>query len=552
MRFPREECVPIRSVSEPGSPPSFRAFFNCALAIASSEDNLAQGKIDHEQENRFVFRPEDELLASTDAWLEAVKEQGSLSAQESERQLAEARNRRRQQLEKDREWFSYERRLNHLVSKVEKLAEFSDLERELLEIGLGIGTTWSNGQYDVSRIVPLAALFDCLGVYHDILADESCKSVWARVETALQHKQIKAKVLLELRGCDFPDEFRLLGWRVVKMSAEKWLTLCSRGDVLSAKHGCSIEVQADGRWYLETIESDDATLVSHLRAREPAADLHGSGRRNKGIEVTPDRATGSSTSRAFALAGRGSILDYMSAELLVLALCHSGNLNTGEVLYSIPGGGVILLSDRYRPKTFEGDPYAISKSDWREFQEFLKLISINIIRSHSIQTLWEVARRYLRGRLMECAVTPHEWSDEYDDVVLNYVTALEKLVMLPDEKNSISHRAMQRVAYLVARKAEERRNVVAFIRNAYELRNAILHRKTNEEPEVDLPKLRDICRRAIACALILAGNAGEKNYQDDFLRRLEFSPKAQEEAKNTAKQIGSLTSCIWVANESAT
>jgi hypothetical protein len=124
----------------------------------------------------------------------------------------------------------------------------------------------------VPRIVPLGALFDCLGVYHDILAGESCEAVWERVKAALQQKPIKAKVLLGICGHDFPHDFQILGYKVVKMSLDKWLTLCLRGDALSEKHGRSMLIHGDERWYLEIPETDDATLVCHLQAGKRAAE----------------------------------------------------------------------------------------------------------------------------------------------------------------------------------------------------------------------------------------------------------------------------------------
>jgi hypothetical protein len=53
-----------------------RALFARALAIATSEENLARGKIDDNLTKHFAFlASRDEQMAEVDAWQEAVKNQ---------------------------------------------------------------------------------------------------------------------------------------------------------------------------------------------------------------------------------------------------------------------------------------------------------------------------------------------------------------------------------------------------------------------------------------------------------------------------------------------
>jgi hypothetical protein len=260
---------------------------------------------------------------------------------------------------------------------------------------------------------------------------------------------------------------------------------------------------------------------------------------------------------------REGILDYLWPQLLVLALCHSGNFDVGEVLYSIPGVGVAVLTEKNSRPSFNPfyeteDFYEIPEQDWNPFQEFLRLISKSVdavAASRSIETLWEVARQYLRGRLMEDAIDPHGWSDDRDDVVLRYVIALEKLLLLPGEKEK-AYLMKERATCLVSRYANEEDLVRKLLRRAYDERNEIVHRQLQKDNDlINRKELRDVCRRAIAGALIVAEKNGEESDFDDFLRELTIAndpakrarrERAQSLARSTAIEIGSKTSCLWI------
>jgi Apea-like HEPN len=388
-------------------------------------------------------------------------------------------------------------------------------------------------------LVPLQKVLDRLGFYHDILAGRPSETVWARIEAALQSRPIKVKTLFELLGCDFPDKFRIGVYRVVRMSRKKRRALGSRGHVLLASlypDPLFDRPFANESWYLEKTETIEASVIS------------------------PDETMPWT---------REQILDEVWLPLLILGLCHSGSFNISEVLESKPSWAVEVApvlsvhsddSDWWRYQSPERDSdrwpqwadefYGIPNSDWGEFKSFLKLITQALVvatksKSWDKEALYLTARWYLRGRLIE---HPDLHEDEYNDVLIHYVTCLENLVMLPGEKDAIADKLACRGAWLIARNDDERADIYDFIKGIYGARSRTVHRpaksKGKDKPKADFQKLRDVCRRAMACAVIVAGKVAKKDYLDDFLKRLPISQEAQRLAQDTAKEIGSLTRCL--------
>jgi len=113
-----------------------------------------------------------------------------------------------------------------------------------------LGVEWvpSSGGADIWPKIPCGALFDCLGIYHDILSGRSCDEIWKGIQAALQDKPTEVKLLLELVGCEFCQDFQILDGSIYRMSEKRWLALCSRGEALSASQGYSIWLPGEGRW----------------------------------------------------------------------------------------------------------------------------------------------------------------------------------------------------------------------------------------------------------------------------------------------------------------
>lgn len=260
------------------------------------------------------------------------------------------------------------------------------------------------------------------------------------------------------------------------------------------------------------------------------------------------------------------ILDELWPELLVLALCSPGRFTISNVVEAMPSWKMetVVLADPYAddsrfsahvaPKKddeewslWADEFYGIPDVDWAHFQRAIRLVSQALKHTRRKKT-WEfeslrlAARWYLRGRLVE-----HEWlrGDEYADILLRYVTCLENVLMLPGEKESIGDKLRSRTALMVGRNDGERREIYAFIKDVYDARSKRVHRGGKKKAKtVDLRRLRDVCRRAMACALIIAGNSVNGGPLDKFLRDLAVSRKSQDLAQDVAKQIGSLTRCF--------
>jgi hypothetical protein len=181
-------------------------------------------------------------------------------------------------------------------------------------------------------------------------------------------------------------------------------------------------------------------------------------------------------------------------------------------------------------------------------------------RSWDLEALRESVRLYLRWRLRDRPGLDSDWDpDQFNEVVLHYVIVLEKVAMLPDEKQNVTCQLVDRVARLVGRNNSEIRGVANFAKRAYDERGQIVHRRQTKRDRspIDLQKLRDVCRRAMASAIIIAGRSTKENYLEGFLRELVVSGNAEQHARRIAAeelargialQIGSLTRCVSITS----
>lgn len=303
----------------------------------------------------------------------------------------------------------------------------------------------------------------------------------------------------------------------------KKLALGSRADALFEARYLNglIDYQPQAStWYLERVEKAEDTQISH------------------------------DTSLPFS---REKILDKFWLELLILGLCHSGHFNVSEVVESKPGWGMevspsldmtddspwwaYLSPDRDSDEWPEWADEFYGVSDWERFQQFLGLTTKSLIltlkaKSWDGETLMRVARWYLRGRLMEHPqIHRDEYNDFYKDVLIHYVTCLEALLKRSDDKEQIADKLASRGSWLIGRKEDERQEVFRFIKKVYDARSRIVHGAASieskrphhlrlREREQTIRRLRDICRCAIACALIVSGMAGTEKYFYGFLEQL--------------------------------
>jgi hypothetical protein len=203
----------------------------------------------------------------------------------------------------------------------------------------------------------------------------------------------------------------------------------------------------------------------------------------------------------------------------------------------------------------------VHDSDTAIFHTYTDLIA-SALRATFESKAWDeenlanVARWYLRGRLLDHPfIAGYEYEDEYKDVLLHYITALENLVMLRDDREAITDKLCSRTAWFVGRNDSERADVYAFLKSAYSARSSIVHRnrrksanasnqKKSNQRRGDVRRLSDICRRAIASALLIAAEIRKPDALDDLLRKILISRGAQDSAQNAARQVGSLTPCI--------
>jgi hypothetical protein len=121
------------------------------------------------------------------------------------------------------------------------------------------------------------------------------------------------------------------------------------------------------------------------------------------------------------------------------------------------------------------------------------------------------------------------------------------MVMLPTEKEGIVDKLAARTAWLTGRNDPEREKIREDMKKVYNARSRTTHRgtksKKKEGERVDLKTVRDICRRALSCLILVAGRFENENDIDDFLSKLATSREFQDIAQEEAIVVGSLTHC---------
>lgn len=141
-----------------------------------------------------------------------------------------------------------------------------------------------------------------------------------------------------------------------------------------------------------------------------------------------------------------------------------------------------------------------------------------------------------------------KYKDTHTDVLIHYITGLENLLMLPGEHDTISEKLASRGAWLAGRNDAERGPLYKLIKYTYNARSETVHRSPqkpnkSKKTDVEFQKIRDLCRRAMASALVISARMTSGDRFDEFLRRLLISREAQNAAESAAKQIGELSLC---------
>ncbi len=152
------------------------------------------------------------------------------------------------------------------------------------------------------------------------------------------------------------------------------------------------------------------------------------------------------------------------------------------------------------------------------------------------ESIRHAARRFLRGRFL---CRPDMTEDQAQGALLNFIYSLESLI-LGGEDEAVSYKIRSRTAWMASVDDQERMKVLKFVKFAYDARSGIVHRdrkkKKKNGPQIDLPALIEICRRAIGAAILLG-----LRMDDEFVRTLLISRMNQDAVLRAARTIRSLT-----------
>jgi hypothetical protein len=128
--------------------------------------------------------------------------------------------------------------------------------------------------------------------------------------------------------------------------------------------------------------------------------------------------------------------------------------------------------------------------------------------------------------------------DRTESALLNFIYSLERLLTLEGETEGVTDKIANRTASMVGLDDEERMRVMRFMKSAYGARSGVVHggRKRKTPAQIDMQMLTDVCRRALAGAILLG-----PRLDDEFIRTLLISRMNQAAVLRVARKIRSLT-----------
>lgn len=179
--------------------------------------------------------------------------------------------------------------------------------------------------------------------------------------------------------------------------------------------------------------------------------------------------------------------------------------------------------------------YKLQKAEWPAFRKFCRLMESGLKNCQGWGRIRIAARRFLRATFLSTYDGDAWAGDDADDVLLQYVFALEALLNA-DDRESISEKIAVRTALLTGRTDDERLQTKRLVKVGYSSRSKLAHGKASAGP-IDLTRLRDVCRRAIAVSVEIASScASEKQFADRMEEAL-VSHSVQKDLQAHGKRI---------------
>jgi hypothetical protein len=179
--------------------------------------------------------------------------------------------------------------------------------------------------------------------------------------------------------------------------------------------------------------------------------------------------------------------------------------------------------------------YEVEETEWSRFRQFARRIESGLAVCEKWSRIKIAARRFLRATFLSHLDGEAWGGDDWDDVLLQYVFALEALLNTGD-REAISEKIALRAALLAGRTDNERVSIRRFVKRAYAGRSGLAHGAKNGA-DLDLPQLRDLCRRVIAVAIDTAHRCGSEKALAELLEESLVSRAAQNHLQRRSQHI---------------
>jgi hypothetical protein len=179
--------------------------------------------------------------------------------------------------------------------------------------------------------------------------------------------------------------------------------------------------------------------------------------------------------------------------------------------------------------------YEIAESEWERFEAFRNLCEQGLQVCSEWEGIRLAARRYLRGMFLTDPSMKLDDKDVEEDILLQYIMALEAL-LTGDDKEGMRNKIATQAALLAARDDEEREYVRSLVKNAYDRRSDIVHGRPSKKV-VPLDELRQVCQRVLSVILVSAVNASRPDQPKDWLSQLPISDNSLDRFRQARDQV---------------
>lgn len=388
--------------------------------------------------------------------------------------------------------------IQHVAQKAEATPEFARVATALLP-----GRNSPN--YHASEILRRS------GFYNATLASQARNPRWNVISRRIIPHKVRIRTMLLLDVCWFArSRFRVAGYEVVRHSKQEIRELGSGQEVTDTFYR---RERLDPEWFSQQWFLEE----SRTRTRKPGW-------------IT-------------SYMGGEIVLDNHWQPLLILSLYSPVCFDVPVVVDNEKKWELAIRRFTHPQVDVVGEDadevpcrqYEVEEIEWSRFRQFARRIESGLAVCEKWSRVKIAARRFLRATFLSHLDGEVWGGDDWDDVLLQYVFALEALLNTSD-REAISEKIALRAALLAGRTDDERVSTRRFVKRAYSSRSGLAHGAKNGT-DVDLPQLRDLCRRVIAVAIDIALRCGSEKAFAELLEESLLSRTAQNHLQRRSQQI---------------